>query len=161
MGKTATAPKNRKKISEKKNMPLDPKMLEMYASLKVYLSQLEIENKKLEKDLVLKRKNRAEALKQARSIQSLVRRRMEQLESGISRGDELARKQERYLLKMKQLYRQNAKKLMELARRLDAMEEIMSHEGSEDALRFELIGMLSELKVIREKREKLENLTAS
>ena len=127
-----------------------------YSSLKDYLTQLEVENQKLAKDLEAKRAARAERLKAERADRKRNEEELAKIDKYIDRTSELARKQKVFLNQMRAFYRKNEEQLKKLGEKLATMETSMNTRGiSVDSMKQELINMLGELQEMREKREKI------
>lgn len=126
-----------------------------YELLRQYLRQLETENKKLAVELDHKREQREERTKKHQEDLGESRHRIRMIDRHIQGTGEIVDRQKEVLEKMKAFYRKNEEQLKEFSRRLAGMESAIRQEGgSVESLKSDLLSMLSELKSMRQQREK-------
>lgn len=162
---TKTPPKTRSKAagktSQKQKMSKkQPEELKnSFDTLKGHLVQLEKEQKVIRAELAKKRKARAEKLQKIRETRERSTNSLKRIETGLEASKSEVVRQKKYLKAMRKVQRQNEDSLNQIASRLDGLETVISAgELSVGQLKDELIGMLSDLQTIRQRREKVENL---
>lgn len=153
-------PKTEKKAPSKLNVrsvvqavpppKTDQDLNKMYSMLKDYLKQLETENLRLEKDLALKKLNR---LKQEKNPIAPLSGRLQTLETRLNRSDLMVRKQQAFILRRQRFFAGSSQKLALIAHKISILE---GQSADPALLRDQLLDILSELKTIKEKREKLQ-----